>query len=217
MNTTLKVTLAVVAVVAVAVGLGAGFAFAQGVTPWGGYGMMENQEGMTLAPARSAGVSGLMSQNGTPVPGDSFMNGQGGLSAMGGMMSSMNGVDMNAMHQWMSADGAQSMHTLVFEGLAKALNLTPAELKTQLASGKTLTQIADAQGVSQDELTAALETLMKAGLDKAVADGVFTRAQADQMLNQMSGRYQWMLTQMGSSLGFGNGHCHENAGQPNNS
>lgn len=206
MNTTLKVTIAVVAVVAVAVGLGAGFAFARGVTPWGGYGMTGNQRGM---------MSGYASQNGTLVPGygmtlapagSAGVNDQSGLGTMRGMMNGMNGVDMNAMHQWMSADGAQTIHTLVSESLAKALNLTPDALNTQLTSGKTLTQIADAQGISQEKLTAALETSMKAGLDKAVADGVITREQAAQMVNQMSGQYQWMISQMGAGMGFGNSH-----------
>ena len=152
-------------------------------------------------------MNGYAAQNGTPVPGFGSMHSQGG------MMNSMNGVDMNAMHQWMSDTGAQSVHSLVWGDLAEALNLTPDELNTQLASGQTLTQIADAQGVSQEQLTTALETSMKAGLDQAVTDGAFTREQADQMLSQMSGQYQWMITQMGTGMGFGNGNCHGNFAQ----
>lgn len=205
MNTTLKVTIAIVAVIAVVAIVGAGFAFAQGLTPWGGYGMMGNQGGM---------MSGYATQNGTPVPGFGGMNGQGGMGAMGSMMNmmtTMNGVDMNAMHQWMS--DTNGVHNIVWGGLAEALNLTPDELNAQLASGQTLTQIAVAQGVSPEQLTTILETSMKAGLDQAVADGVFTREQADRMLTQMSGQYQWMITQMGAGMGFGNGNCHGNLAQ----
>ncbi|MBM2850617.1 MAG: uncharacterized protein HW418_3559, partial [Anaerolineales bacterium] len=112
----------------------------------------------------------------------------------------------------MSTSGARSVHTLVWNGLADALKLTPDELNEQLASGKTLIQIAEAQGVSQDQLAAALETSVKAGLDKAVADGVLTQAQADQMLSYMSGNYAWMLSHMGAGAGagFGPGGCHGN-------
>jgi len=186
MKTTVKIAVITGVVVLAFAALGAGFVFAQTSTPtapWGGgYG-----------------------------PGYGMMGGYGG-GMMGNGYGMMNGVDMNAMHQWMSTSGARSVHTLVWNSLADALKLTPDELNEQLASGKTLIQIAEAQGVSQDQLAAALETSVKAGLDKAVADGVLTQAQADQMLSHMSGNYAWMLSHMGAGAGagFGPGGCHGN-------
>ncbi len=138
---------------------------------------------------------------------------QWGYGMMGGGYGAgmMNGVDVNAMQQWMSTTGARSVHNIVWGGLAETLGLTQEELNGELARGKTLTQIAEAKGVTQDELAAALETSAKAGLDKAVADGVLTREQADSMLNHMSGNFGWMLSHMGSlGNGAGPGGCHGN-------
>ncbi len=200
MNTPLKVTLVAVSVVAVVAGLGLGFAFGQGVSPWNmGYGMMGGRDGMMGA-----------YQSGTPAPGDGYgilgnghgmQNGQGMRDGMG-----MNGMGMDTMRQWMSDSGA--LHTAVWTGLAEAIGLTPDALNTQLAGGQTLTQVAEAQGVKRAELTAALETSVKAGLDQAVAEGTISQVQADQMLSHMARRYDWMLTQMGIGFGFGPGNCH---------
>ena len=137
----------------------------------------------------------------------------GGYGMMGGGYGAgmMNGVDVNAMRNWMFTTGARSVHNTVWGGLAETLGLTPDELNAELASGKTLTQIAEAKGVSQDELAAALETSAKAGLDKAVADGVLTQEQADSMLSTMGGNYGWMISHMGSfGNGGGPGGCHGN-------
>jgi len=185
MKTTVKIAVITGVVVLALAALGAGFVFAQTSTPtapWGG----------------GYGPGGMMG---------------GGYGMMGNF--AQNGGDyqwMNNMHQWMLTSGARSVHTLVWNGLAEALGLTPDELNAELASGKTLTQIAEAKGVSGEQLTATLETSVKAGLDKAVADGVLTQAQADQMLSYMSGNYAWMLSHMGAGAGagFGPGGCHGN-------
>ncbi|MBI3764314.1 MAG: hypothetical protein HY260_20930 [Chloroflexi bacterium] len=196
MKTWKIVAISAVVVLALAA-LGAGFAFAQAPTPpapgngWGG--MMGGNGG-------SAMMGGFSNQNGTPAPGYGVM---GGWGQNGG-----NYQWMNNMHQWMFTTGG--MHTLVWGGLADALKLTQDELNAQLASGKTLAQIAEAKGVTQEQLAAALETSVKAGLDKAVADGVLTREQADGMLNQMGGNWGWMIGHMGAGggAGFGPGGCH---------
>jgi len=194
MNTTLKITIIVAIVVAALAVLGAGFAFAQTPTPWGGYGY------------------GMMGG------GYGMMSGNGGYGMMGQFGQNGDANWMNSMHQWMSTSGAQSVHNIVWGGLAEALGLSPDELNAELASGKTLTQIAEANGVSQEQLVAALEVSVKAGLDKAVADGALTQAQAEQMLNNMSGNYGWMITHMDSfGAGFGPGGCHGNFAPQKNS
>jgi hypothetical protein len=174
--------IAVIVVLALAV-LGVGFVFAQQPTQilWGSFGpggMMGNGNGM-----------------------------MGGAGMMGGYGQDGNGAGwMNGMHQWMTATGG--MHTLVWDRLAEALGLTTDELDAELASGKTLAQIAEEQGVSQDELSVTLETAVQAGLEKAVAEGVLTQEQADAMLAHMSGNYAWMLTHMGTGSSGGPGGCH---------
>jgi len=144
----------------------------------------------------------------TPTPQTPWGNGYG-MMGSGYGAGMMNGVDVNAMHNWMYTSGG--VHNIVWGGLAETLGLTPDELNAELASGKTLTQIAEAKGVTPDELAAALETSAKAGLDKAVADGVLTQRQADSMLSNMGGNYGWMISHMGSfGNGAGPGGCHGN-------
>jgi hypothetical protein len=81
-------------------------------------------------------------------------------------------------------------------GLAAAaayLGVTEAELHTQLESGKTLAEIAKANGKSVDGLEAAMTAELKSKLDAAVKAGRITRAQADAMLKQMSSRLADMV------------------------
>ena len=61
--------------------------------------------------------------------------------------------------------------------VASYLGLTAAELRTQLRSGTTLTQIAVAQGKTVAGLEAAILADVKTHLDQAVADGRLTAAQ----------------------------------------
>lgn len=182
MKTSLKIAAAAVAATVV-IGafalVGAGFAQAQGRSPWGGFGMM----------------SGTV----TPYPGmgPGMMNGGYGMHGAGqGMMA---GVDMNAMHAWMTDNG--DMHTEMWSDLADTLGLTPDDLSAQLATGKTLAEIAAAQGVSQEQLTTALQAAMADELNQAVADGVLTQAQADQMSTSMSANGATMFAHMGTMGG----------------
>jgi len=187
MNTTLKITAAALAT-AVVVGafalVGAGLAQAQGGTPWG------NPMGAPQAYSPNSGGYGMMGGPGYPMRGNG--------AAM------VAGVDVNAMHSWMTATGG--MHTVVWNEVATTLGLSPEALNTELASGKTLAQVAETQGVSQEALTAALQSAIKSGLDQAVADGVLTQTRADLMLAQMTANSAWMGAHMGGmGGGFGPG------------
>ena len=79
-------------------------------------------------------------------------------------------------------------HGAPLAGAATYLGLTAAELRTQLESGKTLAQIAKAQGKSVDGLEAKLKAELETKLDVAVKAGRITRAQADAMLARMAER-----------------------------
>lgn len=85
-----------------------------------------------------------------------------------------------------------------FDAVAKALNLTPTQLFEQLHSGKTLAEIAQAQGVDlqklQDAAKAARLDAMKKSIEDAVTAGKITREQAD-----------WMLKGLENGWGFGFG------------
>jgi polyhydroxyalkanoate synthesis regulator phasin len=74
------------------------------------------------------------------------------------------------------------------DAAASYLGLTEDQLRTQLQSGKTLADVAKAQGKSVDGLIDALVAATKKDLDDAVADGRLTKAQADQILADMKQR-----------------------------
>lgn len=71
---------------------------------------------------------------------------------------------------------------------AKALGLTEKQLGEQLRSGKSLAQIATAQGVSRDTLVNALVDATKAQLAADVKAGKITQAQADRVSAKLSAR-----------------------------
>jgi hypothetical protein len=71
------------------------------------------------------------------------------------------------------------------DAAAKALSMTPADLKAQLAAGKTLHQLADSKGVSQAQFIASVKTALKTRLDTAVKNGKLTQSQEDAMLSRV--------------------------------
>ena len=108
---------------------------------------------------------------------------------------------MDAMHQWMTASGG--MHTLVWNALAEKLGLSSDALTTAVNSGKTISQIATEKGISRADLVATLEAAHKSALAQAVTAGTLTQTQADSIAAQMTGRYEWMLDNMGQGGQYG--------------
>ncbi len=76
--------------------------------------------------------------------------------------------------------GDHGLHGL--DAAASYLGLSESQLRSQLESGKTLAQVAKAQGKSVDGLVAALKADLKQHLDRAVADGRLTQARENQIL-----------------------------------
>jgi uncharacterized coiled-coil protein SlyX len=72
--------------------------------------------------------------------------------------------------------------------IASYLGLTPAQLRQQLGSGKTLAQIAVAQGKTVDGLENAVYADVQAHLDRAVANGRLTKAQEQTLLARLKSR-----------------------------
>jgi hypothetical protein len=74
----------------------------------------------------------------------------------------------------------------IYDAVAEALKLTPTQLFEQLHGGKTLKQVAEAQGVDmqavQDAVKGARETQARAAIQKALDDGKITKERADWML-----------------------------------
>jgi hypothetical protein len=74
--------------------------------------------------------------------------------------------------------------------VAKTIGITPAELRTQLESGKSIAAIA---GDKTDAVIAALVADAQAHLDQAVKDGKLTQAQADERKADLNERITAMV------------------------
>lgn len=72
------------------------------------------------------------------------------------------------------------------EGLADILGIEKDELKESLRSGESLVDIAAANGLSEDELTAAMLAAQAERLATAVEDGKITQEQADKASDKLS-------------------------------
>ena len=82
---------------------------------------------------------------------------------------------------------------------AKVIGITPAELRAQLEAGKTLAQIATANGVSKADLIAGLVKAEEAQLAQAVTDGKITQAQADKVKATLKDRVTTRVDQVGKA------------------
>ena len=94
------------------------------------------------------------------------------------------------------------------EEVAKVLGITPAELRTQLQAGKTLAQIAQAEGISKATLIADLVKAAEARLAQAVKNGRLTQAQADQIRSTLKARITEKVDEVHPGPGPGHRHHH---------
>lgn len=111
---------------------------------------------------------------------------------------------MDTMHKWMNQTGG--IHTLVWENLADALGITLDDLNYELNNGKTVASLAEEKGVEYADLVTMLAGAHHDALESAVSDGILTQEQADDLLTQMAGRYEWMLDNMSSGTGYATGY-----------
>ncbi len=81
--------------------------------------------------------------------------------------------------------------------VAAYLGLSTDQLRTQLQAGKSLADVAKAQGKSVDGLKAAILAEAKKDLDQAVADGKLTAARAEQMLDRITANVDEMVNRTG--------------------
>ena len=105
--------------------------------------------------------------------------------------------------------------------IASVLKLTEAELKTQVESGKTLAQIATAQGVDVKLVVDAIVTDIKSHIAEEVASGELTQAQADTKLADVTTKVTEMVNTVQPARGEGmqghgrRGHHNKNETAPN--
>ena len=74
--------------------------------------------------------------------------------------------------------------------LAKALGLDAKELRAKLRDGKSIADLAKAQGKSLADVRSALKAAAKTRVDKAVKDEDLTRKQADALLEHLDKRLE---------------------------
>jgi hypothetical protein len=76
---------------------------------------------------------------------------------------------------------------------ASALGLTPEQLRTEMQGGQSLAQVAQAHGVSRDDLKTKLIAAQKARLDQAVANGQLTADQEQQVSSRFAANLDKMI------------------------
>jgi hypothetical protein len=84
-------------------------------------------------------------------------------------------------------------HGRAMGAAATYLGLSRKELRTELAKGQSLAQIAKAKGKSTDGLVAAMVAPAKAALAKAVSSGKLTQQRADAILARLTDRVEALV------------------------
>ncbi|MGD8968429.1 MAG: hypothetical protein PVI07_13040 [Anaerolineae bacterium] len=94
----------------------------------------------------------------------------------------------------------------MFDTAADMLGLTPEELFAELHAGRTMEEVAEAQGVEMEDLEEALDVARadatRAGIEQAVEDGEMSQEQADWLLE---GLEQGFMRGPGFGHGVGRG------------
>ena len=121
----------------------------------------------------------------------------------GGMMG---GWGRGWMGSMMAAGG---MHEQVWTAIAEKLGMSYDELVAAVQNGQTIQQLAEAKGVSLDDLKQAALDAKQAALAELVKQGVLTQAQADWILERMDS-----MPMFNFGSGFGPGGCHGVPGVP---
>ena len=137
------------------------------------------------------GVTAVSAQEPTPEPGAPF-GWRGGGRGRGGFGRGMFGPSPGG--QW-----------TMFDTAAEALGLTPEELFAELHAGKSLEEVAEAQGVDieavQEAMQAARAEAMRQRIEQAVEDGNMSQEQADWLLEGLEKGF----APMGRGFGHGRG------------
>ena len=84
----------------------------------------------------------------------------------------------------------KGLHGMMVLNLSKALGISREKLHEQLRAGKSVADIAKAEGKSLADVRTAIKTDAKARADKAVKSGDLTRDQADKLLSHLDDRLE---------------------------
>jgi polyhydroxyalkanoate synthesis regulator phasin len=92
------------------------------------------------------------------------------------------------------------------EEVATYLGLKPEELRTQLMAGKSLADIAKAQGKTVEGLKTAITDAVTKRLDAAVTAGKITKDQKAKLLDGLTSHLDDLVNGVRPPRGFGHGH-----------
>jgi hypothetical protein len=90
--------------------------------------------------------------------------------------------------------GGPGMRHGLLDDIAGALGTTPAKLFAQLRAGRSIADVAKANGKSLDDVRGAVKAAEKKRLYKAVADGDLTRSQADTILARIDEKLKMIVS-----------------------
>jgi predicted DNA-binding protein YlxM (UPF0122 family) len=93
----------------------------------------------------------------------------------------------------------------ILETVAEALGLTPEDLRSELEGGKTLGEVAEAQGVDTQAIVDAVHAQVQEMLQEAVESGRLTQDQADRILERLEEFDGESLLGLGMPFGPGSG------------
>jgi hypothetical protein len=144
----------------------------------------------------------VLAQSPTPNRPDSFVDEDGdGLCDLCGQAGRGRGGRgmMGLGGRW---DGVTLVGTI-----AEALDMTVAEVRAEVAEGKTLRQVIVAHEGDPEAIVNAFVAARKAVLDKLVAEGKLTQEQAEQMLANIKAEALRHLDEANPTNGRGAGGC----------
>ena len=79
------------------------------------------------------------------------------------------------------------------DAVSELLGLSPEEIREERESGKSLVEIAEEQGVSEDALIEAIMAAPKEAIEQKVEDGILTEEQADHLIERLEQRVIWRI------------------------
>jgi hypothetical protein len=133
--------------------------------------------------AGAALMGTVLAAPGTPTPAVPGLYGRGGMMGFGAMGGEMGMED---------------------EVLA-LLHMTREQVVGERQAGKSLVQIAQAKGVTEQQLVDTILAAKRADLDQLVRDGKLTQAQADQMYQNMQQTVPQAVNRTTTGSMWGNG------------
>lgn len=99
-------------------------------------------------------------------------------------------------------------HGARLEAVSELLGMSEDELRAEFEAGNSLADVAAAQGVTNDELSAGMLAAAEERLDEAVSEGKIDEAEAAERLAELEERIPELIEQAPGEGGFGRGHGH---------